>query len=42
VQGRNPLPKREVTTNFVETQTDPKEIVTSEEILPTETIDVEV
>jgi tetratricopeptide (TPR) repeat protein len=48
VQGRNPLPKRAVTTNSVGTQTDPEEIIVedavaqNEEVIPLETIDAEV
>jgi hypothetical protein len=43
VQGRNPLPKRAVTTNSVGTQTDPEEIIAedavaqNEEVIPLET-----
>jgi hypothetical protein len=43
VQGRNPLPKRYITTNSVGIQTDPEEIVVeeiiaqNEEVIPLET-----
>jgi hypothetical protein len=48
VQGRNPLPKRIVTTNSVGTQTNPEEITVedavahNEEVIPLETVDAEV
>jgi len=48
VQGRNPLPKREVTTNYAGTQTDLEEIIVedavahNEEVIPLEIVDAEV
>ena len=48
MQGRNPTPKRTITTNSMGTQTYPKEITVedavaqNEEVIPSETVDVEV
>jgi hypothetical protein len=48
MQGRNPLPKREVTTNSVGIQTDPEEITVEdavaqhEQVILLETVDAEV
>ena len=38
VQGRNPLPKEEVTTNSVGTQTNPEEIVVEETVAQNEEV----